>query len=444
MKPSAERVNTTQKFAKTITQHCPAAAVIIGMTDSSTAFLGRQPILDRDKQLVAFELLFRGGKENRAEVTNDTEATAVVLTRAFSDLGIDAALGSGLGFINCDANLLLSDAIEVLPCDRIVLEILETVDPTPEVLARCRALRDKGFMLALDDYIGAEDRFRELLAMVDFIKVDIQPLDEAALRALTARLLPLGVPLLAEKVDTQAQADLCRDLGFELFQGYFFARPTVLAQRKLDHNEMTLLRLLGLVMQDADTEELESVVKPDPSLTVNLLRLVNSAGSGLRSPVHSLRHAITALGRRPLQRWIQLLLFARPGSHSQNDPLMILAATRGRTMEILAGTPDSSLYRLRDEAFLAGIVSLLPALLMTPMDDILKGLPVSATLSAAVRERAGPLGALLHLVETLEGADQDAFLAALAHCPGIAPMAVFAAEASAMTWASQIGKPVSE
>ncbi len=443
-KPCAECVDAAQKFAKTIPQDSRAAAVILGMTYCSTAFLGRQPILDRDKQLVGFELLFRGGNENRAVVTNDTQATAVVLTRAFSDLGIDAALGSGLGFINCDANLLLSDAIEVLPCDRIVLEILETVDPTPEVLARCRTLRDKGFMLALDDYTGAEERFRELLAMVDFIKVDIQPLDEAALRALTARLLPLGVALLAEKVDTQAQADLCRDLGFELFQGYFFARPTILAQRKLDHNEMTLLRLLGLVMQDADTEELESVVKPDPSLTVKLLRLVNSAGSGLRSPVHSLRHAITALGRKPLQRWIQLLLFARPGSHSQNDPLMILAATRGRTMEILAGTPDTSLYRLRDEAFLAGVVSLLPALLMTPMDDILEGLPVSATLRAAVRERAGPLGALLHLVETLEGADHDAFLAALAHCPGIAPTAVFAAEASAMAWASQIGKPISE
>jgi c-di-GMP-related signal transduction protein len=414
------------------------------MSESRTAFLGRQPILDRDRQLVGFELLFRGGTENAARVTDDTVATATVVTRAFSDLGIDAALGSGLGFINCDANFLLSDAVEVLPCSRIVLEILETVEPTPEILDRCRALREKGFMLALDDYIGAEDHFRELLRMVDFIKVDIQPLSETELRTLTTRLLPLGVPLLAEKVDNLAQADLCRDLGYELFQGYFFARPTILERRKLNHNELTLMRLLGLVMEDADTDALETVVKSDPSLAVNLLRLVNSVGSGLRSKVHSLRQAITALGRRQLQRWVQLLLFARPGSSGTGDPLMTMAATRGRLMELLTEKASSPLHSVNDEAFLAGVLSLLPALLATPMDEILKGLPVSDTLRAAMLDRTGPLGILLKMVETLEDADQDAFFAALSACPGIDAKSVFAAESAAMAWAAQIGQPAQE
>ncbi|MCX9155219.1 EAL domain-containing protein [Niveibacterium sp. 24ML] len=414
------------------------------MSKSSTAFLGRQPILDRDRQMVGFELLFRGGTENMARVTDDTMATATVVTRAFTDLGIDAALGTGLGFINCDANLLLSDAIEVLPCSRIVLEILETVEPTPEVIERCRALREKGFMLALDDYIGAEDRFRELLKLVDFIKVDIQPLSEAELRTLTARLLPLGVPLLAEKVDNLAQADLCRDLGYELFQGYFFARPTILERRKLNQNELTLMRLLGLVIQDAETDALEAVIKADPSLAVNLLRLVNSVGAGLRSPVHSMRQAITALGRRQLQRWVQLLLFARPGSAPAGDPLMTMAATRGRLLELLTEQRDSPLHALNDEAFLAGVLSLLPALLATPMEEILSGLPVSERLRSAMVERGGPLGALLKLAQTLEDEDQDAFLAALAQCPGVTAEAVFSAESAAMAWASQIGKPAQE
>lgn len=414
------------------------------MTASNTAFLGRQPILDRDRKLVGFELLFRGGKDNQARFTDDTVATATVITRAFSDLGIDAALGNGLGFINCDANFLLSDAIEALPCNRIVLEILETVVPTPEVLARCHALREKGFMLALDDYIGAEDQFRDLLTMVDFIKVDIQPLSEAELRTIASRLAPLGVPLLAEKVDSQAQADLCHALGFELFQGYFFARPTILERRKLAQNEMTLMRLLGLVLEDADTDELESVVKPDPSLALNLLRLVNSVGAGLRSPVHSLRHAITALGRRQLQRWVQLLMFAGSGEDGPDNPLMIMAATRGRLMELLAHLPDSPWHAVRDEAFLAGIVSLMPALLAAPMDEILGSLPVSKTLHAALIKREGPLGALLRLTETLEDADQQAFFDALAAGPGLDPLAVFSAESAAMAWAAQIGKPAPE
>lgn len=394
--------------------------------------------------MVGFELLFRGGTENMASVTDDTMATATVVTRAFTDLGIDAALGTGLGFINCDANLLLSDAIEVLPCSRIVLEILETVEPTPEVIERCRALREKGFMLALDDYIGAEDRFREILKLVDFIKVDIQPLSETELRTLTARLLPLGVPLLAEKVDNLAQADLCRDLGYELFQGYFFARPTILERRKLNQNELTLMRLLGLVIQDAETDALEAVVKADPSLAVNLLRLVNSVGAGLRTPVNSLRQAITALGRRQLQRWVQLLLFARPGSAATGDPLMTMAATRGRLLELLTEQRNSPLHGLHDEAFLTGVLSLLPALLATPMEEILSGLPVSQNLRSAMLSRSGALGALLKMAETLEEADQDAFIAALAQCPGISAQEVFAAESAAMAWAMQIGKPAQE
>ncbi|GAA5184181.1 EAL domain-containing protein [Niveibacterium umoris] len=414
------------------------------MTAQNTAFLGRQPILDRDRKLVGFELLFRGGKENMASVMDDTVATATVVTRAFTDLGIDAALGSGLGFINCDANFLLSDAIEVLPCNRIVLEILETVEPTPEVLDRCRALREKGFMLALDDYIGAEDQFREFLKLVDFIKVDIKPLSTSDIRTLAERLAPLGVPLLAEKVDSQEQADLCHELGFELFQGYFFARPTVLEKRKLNQSEMTLMRLLSLVIEDAETDALENVVKADPSLAVNLLRLVNSVGAGLRNPVHSLRHAITALGRRQLQRWVQLLMFARSGSEGPANPLMIMAATRGRLMELLAELPDGPLRAVRDEAFLAGIVSMMPALLATPIEEILGSLPVSDTLRAALIDRGGPLGALLHLAETLEDADQQAFFDALEKCPGLDPAAVFGAESSAMAWAAQIGTPAQE
>lgn len=410
------------------------------MSDSSTIFLGRQPILDRSKKLVAFELLFRSGKENAARVTDDTTATAIVITRAFSELGVEAALGDGLGFINCDARLLLSEAIEALPRDRIVLEILETVEPTPEILDRCRALRELGFTLALDDYAGAEDRYRELLSLVDFIKVDLKLLTREELAHVTERLKPLGVPLLAEKVDSQEEADHCMALGFEFFQGYFFARPTILQGHKLEQNQLSLLRLLALVMEDAETDALESAVKRDPGLAMNLLRLVNSVGVGARSPVHSLRNAITLLGRRQLQRWIQLLLFTKPGATDVANPLLQMAATRGRLMELLAGSSGNAQKSFQDESFMVGIMSLMPALLACSMEDILKPLPISPTLRDALLAQTGALGELLTLAISLEDADEEAFLAALSHFPLLTATQVFTAEATAMAWANQIGK----
>ncbi|GAB1412455.1 hypothetical protein MASR1M97_11910 [Candidatus Desulfobacillus denitrificans] len=299
-------------------------------------FIGRQPILDREQQLYAYELLFRSGAQNRAQVTDDLAATATVLSHVFSELGLEAALGPYLGFVNLDARMLASDAIELLPREKFVLEVLETVDITPEVVSRCRELKEKGFTLALDDFVAFEERHKPLLELADIVKVDLMGMEAAALHRTVAALRPWKVRLLAEKVDDEAQVKVCRELGFELFQGYYFAKPAIIAGKKLSHSELVLMRLLGLVLDDADTPQIEDVFKQAPGLTLNLMRLTNSAASGLRQKIASLRHAITVLGRRQLQRWLQLLLFTNPSGGGAN-PLLQLAATRGRFLELLAG-----------------------------------------------------------------------------------------------------------
>ena len=291
-------------------------------------FLGRQPILDREQRLHAYELLFRSGSRNFAEVTDGVQATATVIANAFSELGIEAALGSHRGFINVDEAFLFSDMLELLPRHAVVLEILETVPPTPAVVERCAALKAAGFTLALDDVIQLEPEFADLLALVEIVKVDIQPLSRVQLMQLVMKLKPLGKQLLAEKVDSREQMEQCLKLGFSLFQGYYFAKPTIIAGKKLDHSQLSLMKLMGLLLGDADTSELEAALKPEPGLTINLLRMTNSVGSGCTEKITSLGHAITVLGRRQLQRWLQLLVFASGSQGNTDNPLLMMAATR--------------------------------------------------------------------------------------------------------------------
>jgi EAL and modified HD-GYP domain-containing signal transduction protein len=402
-------------------------------------FIGRQPILDRDQQLVAYELLFRSGQQNAANITDNLAATASVVSHAFFDLGIEKALGPHKGFINCDASLLLSDMLEALPADKIVLEVLETVELTGEIVERCAELKVRGFTIALDDFVDFAERFRPLLDVAEIVKVDLLPLDDAGLVRTTRMLQKWPLKLLAEKVDSRQQADRCHELGYDLFQGYYFAKPTIITGKKLGQSELALLRLLGLVLADAETEELEKVLKQEPGLTVSLLRLTNSAASGVRMRVTSLRQAIAVLGRRQLQRWLQLLLYASPGAVGMPGALMQLAATRGRLMELLATRLKPGDRDFEDQAFMTGIMSLIPALMNIPMEQVLAGITVGADVRNALQNREGPVGGLLKLTEALEGMVGPECAALTAALPGLDADSVNACFSEALTWASNIG-----
>lgn len=411
-------------------------------TDHQQVFLGRQPILDREERLFAYELLFRNGPisaGNHARILDPTHATATVITNAFTEFSVSDVLGPYRGFINVDYELLFSDLIEVLPQQVVVLEILEHVEPTPEVLTRCQQLRDKGFTLAVDDVIQAGADYCPLLALAEIIKVDILQLDAEQLRALVARLKPLGKTLLAEKVETSEQMALCRSLGFDLFQGYFFAKPTIITGKRLNPSQLALLRLLGLLMEDAETSDVEKAFKVEAGLTVNMLRLTNSVSAGMASRITSLRHAITVLGRRQLQRWVQLLIYTTPkGGKQAFNPLLQLAATRGRLMELLADRLQSRNREFADHAFMVGIMSLMPALLGVAMAEILAQLPVVPRVKQALTSYGGQIGDLLRLVEATEQTDPLAAETALLPLPGINAKWLSAGVAEALTWSNQL------
>jgi len=405
-------------------------------------FLGRQPILDRKENLTAFELLFRSGTQNGAVFDDDVSASATVINHAFSELGVEAVLGRHRGFINLSAPLLMSEVIELLPKDKVVLEMLETVKMTPSVIDRCQNLKKMGFTLALDDSIGHEDEYKDLFGIIDIVKVDISAISTQELESTTNALKRFKVQLLAEKVDRREQVDQCLALGYDLFQGYYFAKPSIIKGKRLGAGEAALMRLLGLVISDADASEIETAFKHSPDLSMQMLRLVNSVGSGLRTQVSSLRQAIQVLGRGQLQRWLQLLMFSLGGAAGAEfpSPLLVLAATRGKLMELIALDLNSKNRAFADQAFVTGILSLISALLGMPLAEILESLPVEPEVKNALLQRQGQLGVMLQLVEALEESEVASIQNALLPLPALDHGNVLRLQLDAMQWANSIGE----
>lgn len=371
----------------------------------STHFLGRQPIVDAKENLVGYELLFRSSPVNAAHVVDDFAATATVIRHAFVDLGVAEVLGDRQGYINVDEQLLMSDLINVLPHDTVVLEILETVPAKPTLLERLAELRQRGFRLAMDDLVTLNSDKRALLDYVDIVKIDLSLIELAALPALLKSLADFHVTLLAEKVDNPEQFETCRQLGFTLFQGYFFAQPTVIHSRQVRPKASVLLRLLGLILSDAETNALEEAFKSAPDIALMLLRLTSTAVMADKSAVTSIRQAILLLGRDKIKRWTLLLIFATtvpPSDKVRHNPLLELAATRGRIMERLAQSQRPEAPLLAEQAFMVGILSLIDALMLRPKAELIPQLPVDPLIKEAVLDGQHILGEWLKVAVSLE------------------------------------------
>ncbi|HUW49991.1 MAG TPA: EAL domain-containing protein [Sulfuricella sp.] len=402
--------------------------------DLQDIFLGRQPILDRDNHIVAYELLFRSGQVSEALVQDDLQASAQVIVQAFSERDIASVLGGKKGFINVSVDLLLSDIIELLPSDKVVIELLETIQINEQIISRCSDLKAMGFSLALDDFIGGP-QFVPLFDIVEVVKFDLPLMGLADLKKNVAYLKHWPLQLLAEKVEDIGQAEHCKDLGFDLFQGYYYARPVILSGKRPDASKLALTRLVGLVLNDAETFEIEQAFKHDPSLSYNLLRLVNSVAMGMNHKISSLKHAIIVLGRQQLQRWLQLLLFVNQDG-DMHSPLLELAATRGRLMELLA-TVQVKDKDYHGRAFMVGIMSLLDTLLCMQLEDIIKQVNLSNDIEKALLEHGGPLGNLLLLVKKMEQTDFDA-AAAILDKMRLSRTDLTQAQMEAMRWANDI------
>jgi len=404
-------------------------------------FMGRQPILDRDQSLVAYELLFRSARSLlQANVTDYVHASASVIHSAVANFGLHELLGRHKGFFNVSLELLMDDALELLPRNQVVIELLETIQPNEIVIERCKELKKKGFSLALDDNLF-DPSFAPLYEVADIVKVDLLMTTPDALSPMVQQYRNWPLTLLAEKVENMEMFQLCHDLGFHLFQGYYFARPVVLNKRRVDVSGISLLKLINLVISDAEIQEIEETFRRNPSLAYNLLRLVNSVAMGLRERIKTLRHAIVVLGRQQLKRWAQLALYASKGGDTIMSPLLEVAAMRGRLMELLViKNAQLSLDReMAERAFMTGVLSLIDVLFETSMDDVVRQLNLADDIRQALQGRNGYLGLLLMLAERLEESDFAGVLPLLAQLK-VKEDVLMAAQREAIQWTNNLAE----
>ncbi|TKC86768.1 EAL domain-containing protein [Trinickia terrae] len=372
--------------------------------ESECVYLGRQPIIERNGALNAYELLFRSSSQNFALVNDDAQATAQVVARTIGGIGISAALGSHRGYVNINRELLLDDIIHLMSPERFVLEVLETVSFDATLIARIGKLRRAGYAVALDDVCELTDGLLSIITHVDIIKIDFLQTPRARLAELAEAVRARGKTMIAEKVETREDFALARQLGFDMFQGYYFARPQVLTARRTDPSRRSLLRMLALLAGDAQLTELEAELKLNPEVVVQLLRLVNSSAYGLGRRIASLREAIIAAGTRQIARWAQLLLYAGSGDLPWRvDPLVQLAGARSRFMELAASRVRPDDERFVDAAFMTGIFSLVHVVLgvATPAEALDK-LGLVSEIRDAIVYGVGPLGALLAIAQAAE------------------------------------------
>jgi c-di-GMP-related signal transduction protein len=401
-------------------------------------FLGRQPILDKRQQIMGFELLFRSAESLLAANIRDVQvASASVILNALSDFGFQDVLGRHKGFFNVTYQMLMSDAIELLPKDRVVIELLETIMADESVIDRCRTLKSLGFTLALDDHVYSPS-FQPIYEMVDIVKIDVLETPTEKLAETVGKLKEYPLTLLAEKVESADQYAACSELGFDLFQGYFFARPVVLKQNKVDVAKLAMLQLMEQVMAETEISEIEETFKQNPGLTYNLLKLVNSVAIGLRVRIKTLRHALTVLGLEQLKRWITLALYASNGSEDVHSPLLEMAAMRGKLMELLVQSlPLYGGKEEADRAFMIGILSLIDVLFEVSMAELVEKLNLVEDVRAALLERSGPLGDLLQLTEKIEKADFAGANGHLDDC-GLSVEKLFNAQLETIAWADRL------
>ncbi|MGA2535736.1 MAG: HDOD domain-containing protein [Terracidiphilus sp.] len=393
----------------------------------SVRFVARQPIMDLHSRVHGYELLFRAGPEEAFRGDGDL-ATRTMLDNTVM-FGLEKLTGGLPAFVNCTMESLTGDLVHALPSSMTVLEILESLEPTSELIAACRRLKSCGFRLALDDFIWKPE-LKPLVELADYVKVDFAATDARGRRELLKNLSGFTVALIAEKVETQAEYKQACEEGFTLFQGYYFCRPVLIKSRKVPANRLAHIEILKLLRGDPlDVMRLTQLVKRDASLTYRLLRLVNSPICAVRQEVSSIQSALLAVGEEAFRRIATLAITSELNSN-QPAELLRMAFVRGHFCERAA--PLGGLEW--KEQYLLGLLSLLPAMLRVPMAELTPALPLRNEIRSALEGAAIPERSLLAWFESQERGDWAA-CDGLAQAYGLDQIELMKYSAEAILWA---------
>ncbi|EED31320.1 diguanylate phosphodiesterase, EAL domain [gamma proteobacterium NOR5-3] len=363
----------------------------------SDFFIARQAIFDHNVKLFAYELLFRDSDTGAApKDLDDDVATAQVLSIS-EEVGLTQLVGDRPAFINLPHRFLVEPELLPFEPDNVVLEVLEHVDIDDQVIQGMAALGERGYTLALDDFVY-DARFDTALKHVAIVKLEIPGIAPENWSSEISRLKDLGVKVLAEKVETNEEFETLKALGCDYFQGYFFAKPKVVTGKRLAPNKLAVIQLLSKVNNpETDIESLSELVSRDVAISVRAMNYVNSAAGALNRRIESIREAVVYIGRETIRRWVTLLIMAR--LDGKPGELVTMALVRAKFMELLAekgNQEDANAF------FTVGLFSLLDAFMDAPLEEVIETLALPQELRDALCQHSGSKGESLDLAKALE------------------------------------------
>ncbi len=364
-------------------------------------FLARQPIFNTKKKVYGYELFYRDSIKNVYNSLDPESATVDVIINTFIQEGILKIVENKKAFINFTKELIEKEFPSLLPKDIVVVEILEDIHPDENFLKIIKNLKNKGYIIAIDDFIFQEHLLL-FVELADIIKVDFLELPSNEDRAKVVKeFKKYNIKFLAEKVETIEDYNTGKKLGYELFQGYFFSKPQLIKGRKIPENKIVYLQIINEASKpDLDFNKIEKMLKRDVSLPIKLLRYVNSPFFGFRNKIESVRHALALLGEIEFKKWISLISLVHLGGKFQEE-LIKLALTRAKLFEELS-KHSSILLNYKDKLFLTGILSTVDAILQKPMEEILDDLNISDDIKEALLGKRNVLNEMIELAKAVE------------------------------------------
>lgn len=362
--------------------------------------VGRQPIFDRDRGVLGYELFFRAGEASTAAGSAGDAATTGVILDTFTQFGLDRLVGERLAFVNVTRAFVVGAIPLPFPPDVAVLEIVPGVAADAETLAGAARLVATGYRLALDGFAFEPDRM-DFLSHASYVKLDVAGVEPAVLQERFALAKRIGVSVVATRVESAEQLECATALGADYFQGFHLVRPDVVSTPSVSPSQLASLQLVSTLTQpDVSVEDVEAVVRLDLALNYRVLRAANSAATGVNRRIDSIRDALVLLGLQRLRSWLLLMVLADQGGAHEEQ--LSSALTRARTCELLAASGGEAKPAT---AFVAGLLSSLESVLGLPMPVLLERLPLTDELSAALGQRSGPLGRILAAVVAHEDGD---------------------------------------
>ena len=365
-------------------------------------FIGRQPIFNSKLKVVGYELLFRSGTVDAFDGRDSNAATSQVINNALMEIGLDEIVGDVPAYINFTKDLLVNGVAELLPEDRVVLEVLETVSVDQELIDGIKKLVAAGYIIALDDFTYS-DEWIPLIELAHIIKIDVMMHSTEDVRKQLEHLKGCKAKLLAEKIETQDEYDELKDEGFDYFQGYFFSKPIVLNAQELSSDNVSLLRLLAeLQSPNVEITDIEKLISQNISLSYKLFRYINSAAFAVKAEITSIKQIVVYFGIQRLKDWVSLM--ALTGNQDKPTELIHTGLVRAKMCELIAEETDVD---DKDSYFVVSLFSILDALLDQSLDIILKQLPLDEHINLALLESEGERGRALSCSISCEKCDWE-------------------------------------